>query len=87
MSNSLDPDQARRFVGPDLGPNCLPKFSADGTGRQRVVLCAFLALYDLKKFPIASILSDMKIDETFNLFIPLFISSYKPFYFSKLRAR
>ena len=22
MSNSLDPDQARRFVGPDLGPNC-----------------------------------------------------------------
>ena len=29
MSNSLDPDQARRFVGPDLGPNCLPKLSAD----------------------------------------------------------
>ena len=22
MSNSLDPDQAQRFVGPDLGPNC-----------------------------------------------------------------
>ena len=21
--NSLDPDQARRFVGPDLDPNCL----------------------------------------------------------------
>ena len=36
MSNSLDPDQARRFVGPDLGPNCLPRLSADGTGRQRV---------------------------------------------------
>ena len=36
MSNSLDPDQARRFVGPDLGPNCLPRFSADDTGRQRV---------------------------------------------------
>ena len=36
MSNSLDPDQARRFVGPDLGPNCLPKLSADDTGRQRV---------------------------------------------------
>ena len=29
MSNSLDPDQARRFVGPDLGPNCLQKLSAD----------------------------------------------------------
>ena len=22
LSNSLDPDQARHFVGPDLGPNC-----------------------------------------------------------------
>ena len=38
MSNSLDPDQARRFVGPDLGPNCLPRLSADDTGRQRVKL-------------------------------------------------
>ena len=36
MSNSLDPDQARRFVGPDLGPNCLPRLSAEDTGRQRV---------------------------------------------------
>ena len=35
MSNSLVPDQVRRFVGPDLGPNCLPKLSADDTGRQR----------------------------------------------------
>ena len=34
MSNSLDPDQAR--LGPDLGPNCLPRLSADDTGRQRV---------------------------------------------------
>ena len=31
MSNILDPDQARRFVGPDLGPNCLPRLSADDT--------------------------------------------------------
>ena len=29
MSNSLDPDQARLFVGPDLGPNCLQRLSAD----------------------------------------------------------
>ena len=36
MSNSLDPDQARRFVGPDLGPNCLPMLPADDTSRQRV---------------------------------------------------
>ena len=29
LSNSLDPDQARRFVGPDLGPNCLQMLSDD----------------------------------------------------------
>ena len=36
MSNRLDPDQARHFVGPDLGPNCLQKLSEDDTSRQRV---------------------------------------------------
>ena len=38
MSNSLDPDQAQRFVGPDLilGPNCLHGLSTDDTCRQRV---------------------------------------------------
>ena len=29
MPNNLDPDQDRRSVGPDLGPNCLHKLSAD----------------------------------------------------------
>ena len=29
VSNSLDPDQAQHFVGPDLGPNCLQRLSAD----------------------------------------------------------
>ena len=38
MSNCLDPDQARRFVGPDLVQNSLQKVLADGTctSRQRV---------------------------------------------------
>ena len=36
MANSLYPDQARRFVRPDLGPNCLPRLSADDNGRQKV---------------------------------------------------
>ena len=36
MSKGLDPDQARNSVGPDLGTNCLLRFSADDTGRQRV---------------------------------------------------
>ena len=35
-SNSLDPDQARRFVGPDLGPHSLQRSSANDTSRQRV---------------------------------------------------
>ena len=29
MSNSLDPDQSRCFVRPDLGPNFLQMLSAD----------------------------------------------------------
>ena len=36
MSNSLDPEQARHIVGPDLGPNCLQNLSADDTSRQIV---------------------------------------------------
>ena len=27
--NSWDPDQGRHSVGPDLGPNCLQRLSAD----------------------------------------------------------
>ena len=33
VSNSLDPDQARHFVGPDLGPNCLQRLSAEDKSR------------------------------------------------------
>ena len=33
VSNSLDPDQARHFVGSDLGPNCLQRLSADDNSR------------------------------------------------------
>ena len=36
VSNSLDPDQVRRFVGPDLCPNCLQNFSADCIRKQIV---------------------------------------------------
>ena len=35
MSNSLDPDQARHFVGPGLGPSCLQSLSADDNSWQR----------------------------------------------------
>ena len=38
LSNSLDSDQARHFVGPGLGPNCLQRLSADDTSRLGVEL-------------------------------------------------
>ena len=34
VSNSLDPDQARHFVGPDLAPSYLQRLSADNYSRQ-----------------------------------------------------
>ena len=35
MSNSLDPDPARLYVGFDLNPNCLQTLSADDTSRAK----------------------------------------------------
>ena len=35
VANRLDLDQTRRFVRPDLGPNCLHSLSADGISRKR----------------------------------------------------
>ena len=39
MSNGLDPDLARCFIRPDLGPNCLQRISADDTSRHRYFYC------------------------------------------------
>ena len=36
VSNILDPDQAQHNVGPNLGPNCLRRLTADDTSRYRV---------------------------------------------------
>ena len=52
MSNSLDPDQDQRYVGPDLDPNCLQRLSTDGTCQQTVnvngiLLRLFPLLHDL----------------------------------------
>ena len=32
VSNGLDPGQDQHSVGPDLGPNCLPRLPADEKG-------------------------------------------------------
>ena len=37
VPNSLDPDQVRTFVGPDLGPGCFKQLSMDDTSRQKKV--------------------------------------------------
>ena len=38
LANRLDLDQTRRFVGPDLGPNCLHSLSADDNSRKKEIL-------------------------------------------------
>ena len=41
MSNGLDADQDRHYVGPDLGPNCLQRLSAEdkvAANKERVKL-------------------------------------------------
>ena len=37
VSNGLDPDQDRRYVDPDLGPNCLLRLSK-AASKERVTL-------------------------------------------------
>ena len=44
VSNSLDPDQAGCFMGPDLGLNCLQRLSEDDTGRQGLISLGGLSL-------------------------------------------
>ena len=52
MSNSLDPDQDRHFVGPDLGPNCLQsyqKMTKFAASRQRGedLLCDYITCHNI----------------------------------------
>ena len=51
MSNKLDPDQTRLNVGPDLGPNCLQKLSADDSQRLCSAIVAFPGDYRLLLTP------------------------------------
>ena len=44
VSNSLDPDQAQRFVGPDLDKNYFQTLWADSTSRQHAQLSSGLEL-------------------------------------------
>ena len=42
----MDPDQARRFVGPDLGPDCLQMLSADDGSVNVVRFSIRIVLFD-----------------------------------------
>ena len=55
VANSLNPDQARRFVGPDLYPNCFQVLSTDDTSRQRVNTYTQLDVYLWLKLSYTSI--------------------------------
>ena len=45
VSNSLDPDQARYFVRPDLGPYCLQRLSSD-----RLLKISFRNTFSVKQY-------------------------------------
>ena len=47
VANSLDPDQARHTVGPDLGPSYLQSLSADDTSRQRILIICMMMVFSI----------------------------------------
>ena len=67
MSNNLDKDQARHFVGPDMGSNCLQMLSADDKSRERVSVSYYCVdpaspvIKPIKKLPFVNII-DTSVD-------------------------
>ena len=51
---TLDPEQARHNVGPDLDPNCLRCLSADDASRQRIKTVLLDNLHAILKLHLAS---------------------------------
>ena len=56
VSNSLDPDQDRQNVGPDLGPNYLQRSSKDDKS-----LLVRLAKRELKWFLYSNLMMDLRV--------------------------
>ena len=75
MSNSLDPDQDRQNVGPDLHPNCLQTLSADDKSQlaRKDLMVGFLKL-------LASL-----VKETFHDFLSS-ADFFKIFYWNTIRV-
>ena len=59
MPNSLDPDQARRFVGPDLGPKGFQRLSVDDKRVNR--MCRFLGMaFTFSSYDLCALLSQFE---------------------------
>ena len=48
VSNGLDPDKDQSSVGPDLGPYCLQRLSADTNSRCSLCICKKMSSFALK---------------------------------------
>ena len=52
VSNSLDPDQYRQFVGPDLGRNCLQRLlSPLARNELKLIFVPYLPVLSAHAFP------------------------------------
>ena len=60
ISNSLDPDQDRQNVCPDLGPNCLQKLSADDKSRSEFCMLLLSSADIFQTQPFQKILSGIQ---------------------------
>ena len=47
VTNCLDPDQARRFNRPAIGPNCLQRLSADDISYQAALVRCFAGYHTM----------------------------------------
>ena len=89
VSSSLDPDQTRRFVGPDLVPNCLHKLLAVDTRskelKARFIGCFYYYYYFLFPFIIINIDSPIYLDT--GLEFPINTEHYSIFCISAVCSR
>ena len=64
MSNSLDQDQARHFVRPDLGSNCLQMLLADDTSRHSGVVFGKMNYYTWHSYVVGHVVLVYSLDWT-----------------------
>ena len=83
MSNILDPDQVLSFVGPDLGPNCLQRWSADNNLVCRVKfekMSIWLSLLNLSRKLFHGLNCDYSSRETTQVLVEFFRAILKKYF-------